>query len=160
LVYALNGEVTQAQSWLEETAKRHPTNSLSQVVWIPATRAAIELRRGQTDKAIEFLKSSERYEAASSFWPIWLRGQAYLQAKKPREAAAEFQKIIAHRGWEPTSMLWPLAQLGRARAAALNNDLATSRSEYERFLALWSNADADLPLLREAKKEYEALKQR
>ncbi|MBS1811167.1 MAG: protein kinase, partial [Acidobacteria bacterium] len=158
MVFALNGELTQAQSLLDETARQNPTNSLSQAVWIPATRAAIELRRGQTDKSIELLKPTESYESASSFWPTWLRGQAYLQAKKGSEAAAEFQKIIAHRGWEPTSMLWPLAHLGLARASVLNNDLAVSRSAYEKFFSFWNRADADLPLLLEAKKEYEKLR--
>jgi tetratricopeptide (TPR) repeat protein len=158
LVHALLGDVAQAQSWLEETNKRHPHNSLSQKVWIPVTRAAIELKQGRADKAIELLKSAEPYEPASSFWPNWVRGQAYLQAKRGHEAAAEFQKIIAHRGWEPTSMLWSLAHLGSARAAALNNDMAQSRRSYEQFLALWNNADADVPLLLEAKKEFEKLK--
>ena len=87
-----------------------------------------------------------------------MRGQAYLQLKKLPEATAEFQKIIAHRGWEPTSMLWSLAHLGLARAAALNNDVAQSRRAYEQFFALWGNADAEVPLLIEAKKEYEQVK--
>mgnify|MGYP000957127136 CR=1 FL=1 len=158
LVYALNGDVAQAQSLLEETAKRNPQNSLSQKVWIPVTHAAIELRQGRADKAIELLKSAEPYEPASSFWPTWLRGQAYLQAKRGPEAAAEFQKIITHRGWEPTSMLWSLAHLGLARAAALNHDSAQSRSAYEKFLTLWNGADANVPLLLEAKRELENLK--
>ncbi len=158
LVYVLNGDLAQAQALLEETTKQHPQNSLSQKVWIPVTRAAIELRHGRADKAIEWLKSAEPYEPASSFWPNWMRGQAYLQLKKAPEAAAEFQKIIAHRGWEPTSMLWPLAHLGLARAAALNHDAAQSRSQYEHFFALWNAADADVPLLLEAKREYEKVK--
>ena len=82
LVYVMNGDLAQAQALLEETTKRHPGNSLSQKVWIPVTRAAIGLRQGRADKAIEFLKSAEPYEPASSFWPNWMRGQAYLQLKK------------------------------------------------------------------------------
>ncbi len=158
LAYALNGDTAQAQTLLEETARLHPNNSLSNKVWLPVTRAALEMRQGRADKAIELLKSAEPYEPASSFWPNWMRGQAYLQAKRGTEAAAEFQKIIAHRGWEPTSILWSVAHLGLARAAALNNDAAQSRSYYEQFFALWNNADADVPLLLEAKKEYEKLK--
>ncbi|MBL8203438.1 MAG: protein kinase [Blastocatellia bacterium] len=158
LACALNGNLAQAQMWIEETNKRHPHNSLSQKVWIPVTRAAIELRQGRADRAIELLKSAEPYEPASSFWPTWLRGQAYLQAKRGPEAAAEFQKIIAHRGWEPTSMLWSLAHLGWARAAALNNDAPKARQLYEQFFQLWKDADADVPLLIEANKEFEKVR--
>ncbi len=81
-----------------------------------------------------------------------------VRISEATEANAEFQKILAHRGWEPTSRLWSLAHLGSARAAALNNDVAQSRRAYEQFFALWGNADADVPLLIEAKKEYEKLK--
>jgi eukaryotic-like serine/threonine-protein kinase len=158
LVYALNGDIAQAQTVLDETAKQHPRNSLSNKVWIPLTRAAIELQQGRADKAIALLKSAEPYEPASSFWPNWMRGQAYLQLKQAPEAAAEFQKIIAHRGWEPTSVLWTLAHLGLARATALNGYSAQSRKHYEQFFALWSAADADVPLLIEAKKEFEKLR--
>ena len=158
LIHALNGDVAQAQSWLEETAKQHPQNSLSHKVWIPVTRAAIELQQGRADKAMESLKSAEPYEPASSFWPNWMRGQAYLQAKRAPEATTEFQKIIAHRGWEPTSMLWSLAHLGLARAAMLQNDVPKAKQMYEEFFRLWEDADADVPLLIEARKEFERLK--
>ena len=90
--------------------------------------------------------------------PPYTRGQAYLKLRKGAEAAAEFQKILDHRGWDPISYLYPLAHLGLARAAALTGDVAGSRKAYQDFLALWKDADADLPILIEAKKEYAALK--
>jgi hypothetical protein len=87
-----------------------------------------------------------------------MRGQAQLQANNGTLAAAEFQKIIDHRGWDVLSPLWPLAHLGLARAAALQGDVAKSRQAYEDFFRLWKEADAELPLLIEAKKEYQRLK--
>ncbi len=87
-----------------------------------------------------------------------MRGQAQLQAKNGALAAAEFQKIIEHRGWDALSPLWPLAALGLARAAALQGDVAKSRQTYETFFRLWKDADAELPVLIEAKGEYERLK--
>ena len=75
-----------------------------------------------------------------------------------KEAAVEFQKILDHRGIEPLSPLYPLAHVGLARAAALSGDTAMSRKEYQDFFALWKDADADLPILIQAKKEYEQLK--
>jgi eukaryotic-like serine/threonine-protein kinase len=87
-----------------------------------------------------------------------MRGQAQLQAKDGALAAAEFQKIIEHRGWDVLSPLWPLAHLGLARAAALQGDAEKGRQAYEKFFRLWKEADADLPVLSEAKREYESFK--
>ena len=87
-----------------------------------------------------------------------MRGQAYLQLKQGAQAAAEFQKIIDHRGWDVTSPLWPLAHLGLARASVLQSDATKAKQMYDEFFRLWKDADADLPVLIEAKKEYEKLK--
>ncbi len=95
-----------------------------------------------------------RYEAAAEFWPQYLRGQAYLKLKQGTEAATEFQKILDHRGQAPLSVLYPLAHLGSARAAALAGDMAKSRAAYEDFFKMWKSADADLPILIDAKREY------
>jgi eukaryotic-like serine/threonine-protein kinase len=119
------------------------------------------LRRGSAagpDKAIQLLQPARQYEAATSFRPVWMRGQAQLQAKDGALAAAEFQKIIEHRGWDVLSPLWPLAALGLARAAALQGDAEKGRQAYENFFRLWKEADADLPVLSEARREYESLK--
>jgi len=92
------------------------------------------------------------------YYQNYLRGQAYLGERKGAEAASEFQKILDHRGWSPLSPLYPLAHLGLARAAVLQGDPTKARKSYQDFLALWKDADADLPILIEAKKEYEKLK--
>ena len=91
-------------------------------------------------------------------WPAYVRGLAYLRGRAGAEAMAEFQKIIDHRGVVAVSALYPLAHLGVARAAALTDDTATSRKAYEDFFALWKDADPDLPILIEAKKEYQKLR--
>jgi predicted Zn-dependent protease len=121
-------------------------------------RAALELQRGNAQQAIELLQPALRYEAAAEFWPQYLRGQADLKLNKSADAAAEFQKILDHRGQAPLAALYPLAQLGLARATALSGDTTKSRQAYQAFLALWKDADADLPILIEAKKEYEKMK--
>jgi predicted Zn-dependent protease len=120
--------------------------------------AAIELRRGHPDVAIESLQTVRPDEAYARFLPTYLRGNAYLRWQKGAEAAAEFQKILDHRGWDPLSQLYPLAHLGLARAASLAGDAANARKSYQEFLALWKDADADLPILIQAKKEYARLK--
>jgi hypothetical protein len=80
-----------------------------------------------------------------------------LQVGSAADAAAEFQNLI-DRGAVARSVLYPLAHLGKARALALGGDTAASRASYEEFLALWRDADPDIPILKEAKAEYAKLK--
>jgi len=87
-------------------------------------------------------------------YPAYLRGQAYLQARNGKEAAAEFQRIISHRGIVLNFPLATVAHLGLARAHALEGDTANARVAYEDFLKLWKDADSNIPLLREARTEY------
>jgi hypothetical protein len=81
-----------------------------------------------------------------------------LQQRRGNEAAAEFKSIIEHRGIDHFSPGHPLAHLGLARAAAIKGDTAGARKSYQDFFALWKDADADLPVLVQARKEYEQLK--
>jgi len=155
LALALCGEANQAGSLVDEMTKRYPEDTVINSIWLPVIRAAIDLQRGNAAQTIEQLQAASRYEAAAEFWPPTLCGQAYLKLGRGAEAATEFQKILDHRGYAPLSPLYPLAHLGLARAAALTGDTAKSRKAYEDFFALWKEADADLPTLREAKREYE-----
>jgi hypothetical protein len=88
---------------------------------------------------------------------IYLRGLAYLRLHKGAEAATEFQKIVDHKGtsW---GLFYPVSYVGVARGAALAGDMPRSRKAYQDFLALWKDADADIPILREAKLEYSSLR--
>ena len=158
LALALCGEVSQAQSLIEELAKRYPRDTLVNRLWLLAIRAALELQRHNPTEAIQSLEAARRYEAAAEFWPQYVRGQAYLSMKSGSEAAAEFQKILDHRGEATLSALYPLAHLGLARASALTGDVEKCRKEYQDFFALWKDADADLQVLTEAKKQYDSLK--
>ena len=118
----------------------------------------MELSRGNAAKAIEFLDRTLSYEPAAEFWTHYIRGQAFLKLNKGTEAATEFQKILDQRGQDPISVLCPLADIGLARAAALNGDESTSRKAYEDFLAVWKDADPDLSILRQARLELAKLK--
>jgi tetratricopeptide (TPR) repeat protein len=158
LALALCGEIGQAQAPANEAARSNPQSTLANAIWLPVIRAAIELQRGNPDQAIQLLQPTSAYEQAAMFWPTYLRGRAHLRRKSGAEAAVEFQKILDHRGWDPTSPLYPLAQLGLARATALTGDAARSRQAYQDFLALWKDADPDLPILIEARKEIVRLK--
>jgi tetratricopeptide (TPR) repeat protein len=156
---ALAGDVGQAQKLIDEVAAKYPTDLLLNTVALPNARAAIELRRGSPSQAIEHLRAAVSYERAPASVPTrYLRGQAHLKAGSGADAAEEFQKILDHRGVAPLSHLYPLAHLGVARAATLAGDTAKARKAYQDFLALWKDADPDIPVLTEAQREYAKLK--
>ena len=157
---ALCGGTRRAQSLAEDYARNLPLNTMHNSVWLPLVRATVELNRNHAagpDRAVQLLQAAQRYEPALSFRPAWVRGQAYLQAKNGMLAAAEFQRIIDHRGWDVISLLWPLAHLGLARAEVLQGDVDKGRTTYESFFQLWKDADVELPILIEAKREYQRL---
>ena len=158
LALALCGEVAQAQSLVDELAKQYPQFTIVNDIWLPPIRAALELHRNNAAQALTGLQAASRYEAAGEFWPQYVRGLANLKLGKGPEAAVEFQKIVEARSLAPMSALYPLAHLGLARAAALQGDAAKARKAYQDFFALWKDADGDIPVLIEAKKEYEKLK--
>ena len=94
----------------------------------------------------------------ANYWPIYIRGEALLKARDGVKAAAEYQKILDHRGINPTSPVYSLARLGVGRAHALQGDSAKVKLAYQDFFALWKDADPDVPVLKAAKAEYEKLK--
>jgi serine/threonine protein kinase/tetratricopeptide (TPR) repeat protein len=150
---ALAGDTTRAKSLVDGLNKRHPVDTLEQELEIPQIRAAIEIQRGSPTAAIEALHSAERFER-THIGPTYLRALAYLRLKSGKEAATEFQKVIERKGVVPLDIEHSLALLGLARAYALAGDAGASRKAYQDFLALWKDADADVPLLVAAKSEY------
>jgi hypothetical protein len=98
---------------------------------------------------------------------VYVRGEAYLAAGQGSAAAAEFQKILDHSGLVQNYWVGALARLGVARGNALESrtsqgaeaDAARGRARaaYKDFLMLWKDADSDIPILKEAKKEYAEL---
>jgi hypothetical protein len=119
----------------------------------------VELSRWRPDRAIEQLGIAAPYERGfvAALGPIHLRGQAYLMQRQGAQAALEFQRIFDHRGTDPFSPLYALAPLGLARARALSGDTAGSRTAYEQFLTQWADADADIPVVQEARREFARL---
>jgi predicted Zn-dependent protease len=158
LALALCGDVGQAQTLVDELTKDYPTFTIVNGIWLPPIRAALELDRNNAAQALTDLEPATRYEAAGEYWPQYLRGQAYLKLNKGAEAAVEFRKIIGARGQAPLSALYPLAHVGLARAAMLQGDSATERKAYQDFFTFWKDADPEISILIEAKKEYEGVK--
>jgi serine/threonine protein kinase/tetratricopeptide (TPR) repeat protein len=158
IAFALCGDGPQAQLLMDEISKRFPNDTLLNVVYWPLNHAQLAMQQGDAARAVQLLEPAYRYEIVGNYWPQYFRGQALFNLRKGPEAAAEFQKIINHRGWSPRSPLYVPAYVGLARAAVLNGDNVTARKSYQDFFALWKDADPDIPLVIAARKEYEKVK--
>jgi len=123
---------------------------------LPLVRAAVNMGRGKPLDAVADLDTARPYELASYTVPTQ-RAEAWMKAKRPEMAQAEYQKIISNPGVDPLSPLLPLAHLGLARAYSRLSKTAESRQEYEQFFAQWKTGDSDIPLLRAARAEYARL---
>jgi hypothetical protein len=145
---------------LDELQKESPKDTGLNFFFAPLIHAILESNRGNADQAIQALQPAMRFEFGNmpGIWLNYFRASIYLRGKMGAEAAAEFKKILDHRGIEPISPLYTLSHLGFARASAMTGDTSTARKEYQDFFAIWKDADQDLPILVEAKKEYEQLK--
>jgi eukaryotic-like serine/threonine-protein kinase len=161
LAVAKCGDAAQAEKLAAETSKVFPNGTIWNAVQLPEIRAAIALNRDQPTESVELLASASPYER-SYIEASYLRGLAYLRLHKGEEAAAEFQKIVDHKGasWGATWVhpYWGLyyspSRLGLARAYSLAGDTANARRAFQDFFELWKDADPDIPILQQAKAEY------
>jgi serine/threonine protein kinase/tetratricopeptide (TPR) repeat protein len=166
LAYALADDAAHAQSLADDLAKRFPQDTLVQSVWLPTIRAQIETGRKNPTRSIELVQASAAYELGmlsgsatnSCLYPVFVRAGAYRSAQQGPAAAAEFQKILDHRGLLWNCATGALAHLGLARAYAMQGDTAKAKAAYQDFLTLWKDADPDIPILKQAKAEYAKLK--
>jgi DNA-binding winged helix-turn-helix (wHTH) protein/tetratricopeptide (TPR) repeat protein len=159
VVMAWAGDRVAAEKLSAGLDKDFPLDTLVQRYWLPMIRAAIALERKDPGKAVELLQVANAIELGDSrLIAVYLRGEAYLMLHDGSRAAGEFQKFIDHRTLVANSEWAALARLGLARAYAMQGDSAKTRFEYQDFLTLWKDADQDLPLLINAKREYAALR--
>jgi len=175
LAFAMSGETAQAESLVQDLNKRFPRDTQIQSLWLPGIRAQLELNKKNPPAALSILQAALPVEFAnipfgnntSCLYHTYLRGEAYLAARQGAAAAAEFQKIIDHSGIVWNCWTGALAHLGMARANALqpktlrgaDADAANVRAlaTYKEFLTLWKDADPGIPILKQAKTEYEKL---
>jgi tetratricopeptide (TPR) repeat protein len=156
---AATGATEEAEKIVASVSEEAPESTLWHGRDLPTVQANIELWKGNPEKAVELLRPAKRFEVSGSAC-ILTRGRAFLALKRGEEAATEFQKILDHRGITGMVMEYPAAIVGLARAKVLMSDETGARKSYEEFLTMWKDADTDVPLLKEAKAEYERLTQK
>jgi serine/threonine protein kinase/tetratricopeptide (TPR) repeat protein len=166
LALAYTGDERRAQALTGDLAKKFPEDTIVQFNYLPTLRARLAVNRGKASEAIEILRAATPYELGmttfstygwTAMYPVFVRGEAYLAEHEDSAAAAEFQKILDHRGIVVNGPIGALAHLGLARAYAMQGDTAKAKAAYQGFLTLWKDADPDIPILKEAKAEYAKL---
>jgi tetratricopeptide (TPR) repeat protein len=158
------GESAQSKAIMDQLKKSESTNMFLKVYWFPVLEASMDLAQHAPDRAIIALEPSLPYELGApapentgTLHPAYLRGLAYLEQKNGLAAATEFHKFIDHTGIVQNFLLGSLAHLQIARAYALSGETVKAKAAYQNFLALWKDADADVPILKQAKAEYAKL---
>jgi eukaryotic-like serine/threonine-protein kinase len=170
LAFAFSGVLPRAQALTNDLQQRYPRDTVVRFSFVPTLRAIAAIQQGHPDKAVELLRPASGYELGwlgccsvgfvGSLYPIYVRGQAYLALRQGSEAAAQFQKILDNRGIVGSNPIALLAHWNKGRALAIAGNNREAKAEYERVLSLWSEADADVPILRVVKAEYDRLERK
>jgi serine/threonine protein kinase/tetratricopeptide (TPR) repeat protein len=165
LALAKAEDTTRATSLAGDLASRFSEDTTVQFVYLPTIHAQLALNHGDSAKAVELLQAALPYESgvpsvnnfANDLYAIYVRGDAFLAAKKWPEAAAQFQKIIDSRGLAVNEPIGVLSYLERARAEVGGGDTAKGKKSYGTFFQMWKDADPDVPILKDARAEYAKL---
>jgi len=168
LALAYSGDSSRSEALAGDLEKRFPEDTFVRFTYVPVLRALTALGRGKPADSVERLQDALRYELAANglnfghyylggLHSAYVRGEALLAMHRYAEAAAEFQKILDHRGLVGLDPIGALAHLQLGRTFGLSGDMAKAKASYEAFLALWKDADPDIPVLKSAKGEYDRL---
>lgn len=164
LALAISGDSSLSSTLAKDLENRFPEDTSVRFGYLPALQAMLALNQGKSTQALELLQAAAPYELGShrssfvglfgNLYPSYVRGEAYLAARRGVEAAVEFRKILEHRGIVVSDPIGALAFLQLARAYVMSGDLTHAKSAYEDFLKLWKDADPNIPILKQAKAEY------
>jgi tetratricopeptide (TPR) repeat protein len=166
LAFAYASDDARAKALADDLDKRFPEDTIVRFNYLPSVRGKLALNKGDASGAIESLGAAAPYELGATraidldwtaMFPVFVRGEAYLAARRGSEAAAEFQKILDHRGLVLNQPIGALAHLGLGRAYVLQGDIPKAKAAYQDFLKLWKDADPDIPIFIAAKSEYAKL---
>ncbi len=164
LALAFSGDDSKARALADDLEKRFPEDTTVRFSYLPVLRARLAMNDGKPQEALNVLDAAGAFElglprssVSGSFgalYPIYLRGDAYLALNKGEQAAAEFRRVLDHRGIVVSDPIGALARLQLARAFALSGEKSNAMAAYADFLHLWKDADGDSPILSQAKAEY------
>ena len=165
---ALSGDSSRSEAIAGDLEKRLPEDTFVKFTYVPVLRGLAALGRGKPAEGVERLQDALRYELAvnglnafplnlGGLYSAYVRGEAFVAAHEYANGAAEFQKILDHRGIVGADPIGMLAHLQLGRTFALAGDQVKAKLAYGDFLTLWKDADSDIPILVQAKAEYARL---
>ena len=164
----LGGEAAKAEALADKLDKEYPEDTHVQATYVPTLRALAALDKNDPRKAIDLLEANRTYEFGvpplafnhyyGNMYPIYVRGLAYLAMNRAGEAAVEFSRLLAHPGLAGGDPVDAAARRQLARALNLAGKKAEATSAYQDFLLRWTDADSDIPILKQAKVEYAKLR--
>jgi eukaryotic-like serine/threonine-protein kinase len=166
---ALSGDSSRSEALAGDLERRFPEDTFVKFTYAPVLHALALLARGKPADSVERLQIALRYELAANglnfnhfylggLHSAYARGEALIATRRYPEAAAEFQKILDHRGLVGLDPISALAHLQLGKAFILAGDKARAKAAYQDFLTLWKDADPDVPILIAAKSEYARMK--
>ena len=167
LALGLAGDASQSEALADDLEKRFPEDTFVKFTYVPVLRALAALRRGKPADSAERLEIARQYEMAPNglnfqfylggLHSAYVRGEAFIAARRYAEGAAEFQKILDHRGIVGLDPIGVLAHLQFGRVFVFLGDEAKAKAAYDAFFVLWKGADSDIPILKSVKAEYAKL---
>ena len=161
---ALSGDSSRSEALAGDLEKGFPEDTFVKFTYAPVLRALAALGRGKPADSVEQLQIALPYELAvnginfshllGGLYSAYVRGEALSATHRYAEAAAEFQKILDHRGIVGADPIGALAHVQLGRAFVLSGEKIKAKAAYQDFLTLWKDADPDIPILRQANAEY------
>ncbi|MGC2659129.1 MAG: winged helix-turn-helix domain-containing protein [Bryobacteraceae bacterium] len=161
---ALAGDYSQSDALADDLEKRFPEDTSVRFTYLPTLCALLALKKRDAAKAFELLQINVPYELAvpnlaffgfyGSLYAPYVRGEAYLATRKGANAAIEFEKILEHPGLTFSDPIGAAVRLQLGRAFVLSGDKTKAKAAYQDFLTFWKDADADIPILKQAQAEY------
>jgi len=169
LALALAGESPRSDTLAGDLEKRFPEDTIAKFDYVPVLRALSLLKAGKPMESVQRLQIALQYEMAANglnfnhfylggLHSAYVRGEALAAERRYGEAAAEFQKILDHRGLVGLDPIGALAHLQLGRNLALSGEKTKAKAAYQDFLRLWKDADPDIPILTQAKAEFAKLR--
>ena len=150
---AVCGDQLHAGQIIDRLQLSYPQSFAVRGFYLPNLKAALALHDNNPSAALDILRPARQFDLIS-LTPL-LRGQAHVMLHQVQIGIVDFQTVLAHRGlpFVVGSVVYPVAQIGLGRAFAEIGDKGNSAQAYRSFLDLWHSADANQPLLAEARTE-------
>jgi len=147
---ALCGDEPYAEKTIVALQQDFPRSTAVTQYYVPELHAAAEIGVNEPAKSIQTLTDLSKYDEISL--TPYLRGMAHAAVGQLQSAIYDFQIVLARHGGTLTLQgnVYPMAQLGEARAYVANRDKPESVEAYRQFLTLWGNSDEKQALMNEA----------